>query len=305
MKKLLFIFNPFSGKGKIKNYLSDIIYLFNKNGYEVTIQATQCKGDATGFVMKKGKRYDLVVCSGGDGTLNETVSGLMALEKRPPIGYIPAGSTNDFGSSIGLPKNMMRAAEIIIQKEIKPYDVGQFGDKYFVYVAAFGAFSDVSYMTPQQTKNLIGHQAYVLEAMKKIGTIKPIHMSMQYDDQMIEGEYLFGMISNATSVGGIKGIVGYNVSMNDGLFEVMLVKHPENPLEFPMILSNLVAKEKDPKYIVTFKCSSLRIHSDQPVSWTLDGEFGGECCNTDVVIHKEAIYIASLDKKKKKTESIT
>ncbi len=296
MKKLLFIFNPFSGKGKIKNRLSDVIYLFNQNGYEITIQATQCKEEATSIVAKKGSKYDLIVCSGGDGTLNEVVSGLMTLKKKPPVGYIPAGSTNDFGASIGLPKNVMRAAEIVMKGEWNPYDVGQFGNRYFVYVAAFGAFSDVSYMTPQQTKNLIGHQAYVLEAMKKIGTIKPIHMLMEYNDQVVEGDYLFGMISNATSVGGIKGIVGSNVSMDDGLFEVMLVKHPENPIEFPMILSNLLSKEKDPKYIVTFKCAELKIHSDEPVSWTLDGEFGGDCCDTDVVIHKEAVCIASLKK---------
>lgn len=298
MKKLLFIFNPFSGKGKIKNSLSEIIYLFNKNGYEITIQATQCKGEATTIVEKKGKDYDLIVCSGGDGTLNETISGLMKLEQRPPIGYIPAGSTNDFGASIGLPKNMLRTAEIIMKGQANPYDIGQFGDQYFVYVAAFGAFSDVSYMTPQQTKNLIGHQAYVLEAMKKIGTIKPIHMLMEYDDQIIEGDYLFGMISNSISVGGIKGLIGYNVSMNDGLFEVMLVKHLENPLEFPMILSNLLAKEKDPKYITTFRCSAMKIHSDQPVNWTLDGEFGGERCDTSVLIYKQAVSIISANVEK-------
>lgn len=300
MRKLLFIFNPFSGKAKIKNYLCNIIDSFNKAGYEVTAYATQYKGQAKEIAFQKGGGYDLIVCSGGDGTLNEVVSGLMGLEKKPNIGYIPSGSTNDFANSIGLPKSITRCTQIAAGGIPFPCDIGQFGKKYFVYVAAFGAFTEVSYMTPQQTKNLLGHQAYLLEGVKQLGNIKPVHMKFECENHQEEGDYLFGMISNATSVGGFKNLTGESVKLNDGLFEVVLVKETANLLELPLLLSNLLAKEKDDRYVSSFKCSRMSVHNDRNVSWSLDGEFGGETQDIEIAIHECAVNILLEQKKNRK-----
>ena len=202
MKKMLFIVNPRSGKGQIKNNLLEILDIFNKAGYEPTMHITQSVLDAKETVKAKAADYDVVVCSGGDGTLNETVSGLMEEGIEIPLGYIPAGSTNDFASSLRIPRNMKKAAQLITEGRLFQCDVGTFNERYFNYVAAFGAFTEVSYATPQQMKNVLGHQAYILEAMKKLMSIKPATMILEHDGGRIEGEFLYGMISNSTSVGG-------------------------------------------------------------------------------------------------------
>ena len=208
MKKMLFIFNPRSGRERLRTKLLDILDLFVKAGYEVTVHVTQSAGDAQKQVEKKGGGVELLVCSGGDGTLNEVVSGMMAWsrEKRPQLGYIPAGSTNDFAASLDLPKNMLRAAAIAVAGRPFAIDVGKFGDgRYFVYVAAFGAFTEVSYKTPQETKNVLGHQAYMLEAVKRIAGLKSYRMKFFWDDQELEEDFILGMVTNTISIGGFKG----------------------------------------------------------------------------------------------------
>ena len=278
MKKMLFIFNPRSGRERLRTKLLDILDLFVKAGYEVTVHVTQSAGDAHKQVEKKGGGVELLVCSGGDGTLNEVVSGMMAWsrEKRPQLGYIPAGSTNDFAASLDLPKNMLRAAAIAVAGRPFAIDVGKFGDgRYFVYVAAFGAFTEVSYKTPQETKNVLGHQAYMLEAVKRIAGLKSYRMKFFWDDQELEEDFILGMVTNTISIGGFKGLVQPRVALNDGEFEVMLVRKPRTPKDIQSIVSCLINKDAENDCVYMFRTSNLRMESEEIVDWTLDGEYGG------------------------------
>ena len=278
MKKMLFIFNPRSGRERLRTKLLDILDLFVKAGYEVTVHVTQSAGDAQKQEEKKGGGVELLVCSGGDGTLNEVVSGMMAWsrEKRPQLGYIPAGSTNDFAASLDLPKNMLRAAAIAVAGRPFAIDVGKFGDgRYFVYVAAFGAFTEVSYKTPQETKNVLGHQAYMLEAVKRIAGLKSYRMKFFWDDQELEEDFILGMVTNTISIGGFKGLVQPRVALNDGEFEVMLVRKPRTPKDIQSIVSCLINKDAENDCVYMFRTSNLRMESEEIVDWTLDGEYGG------------------------------
>ena len=205
-KKILFIFNPRSGKGSVKNKLFDIIDVFVKYDYEVIVHPTQGPKDGYYRVKTTAKDVDLVVCCGGDGTLDEVVSGLMQLEVHVPIGYIPAGSTNDFANSLEIPKDMVVAAHNIMEGKRYSFDVGSFNEETFVYVAAFGMFTDVSYQTNQELKNMLGHLAYVMEGAKKILDIKKYRMSVEANGSIYEGDYIYGMITNSISVAGFKGL---------------------------------------------------------------------------------------------------
>ena len=291
MEKLLFVFNPTSGKAKIRDYLLDILDSFNKSNYQVTVYTTQYQGHAREIVKERGKGYDLIVCSGGDGTLNEVVSGLMELEPMPILGYIPSGTTNDFATSIHIPKDMVLAAKLISKRNVFRCDIGKFNDRYFTYVAAFGAFTAVTYMTPQQTKNVLGHQAYVLEGVKQLSSIKPVHLKIEYDDVVIEDDFLYGMVSNSTSVGGFKGLTGKYVELNDGLSEVTLIKNVKNPIGFTNIVTSLLTRKLDSEYFYYFKTNKLKITSKQPIDWVLDGEFGGSHTEVNIENCKEAICI--------------
>lgn len=285
MKKLLFVYNPHSGKAQIKNQLMDIIDIFTKAGYEVTVHPTQKRGDAIEQLKYRRPDYDLIVCSGGDGTLDEVVTGMMESSLRTPIGYIPAGSTNDFANSLKIPKSMTEAAEMIVEHNMYSCDVGRFGNDTFVYIAAFGLFTEVSYETPQDMKNVLGHMAYILEGMKKLSTIKSYHMVVTGDDMRIEGDFAFGMITNSESVGGFKKLTGKNVELNDGLFEVTLIREPSNPIEFNELVQNLVNQKTDGDMITTFKSSYLKIEPTEEIAWTLDGENGG--VHKEIEIHNE------------------
>ena len=278
MKKMLFIFNPRSGRERLRTKLLDILDLFVKAGWEVTVHVTQSAGDAKERVEQKGGDVDLLVCSGGDGTLNEVVSGMMAWsrEKRPQLGYIPAGSTNDFAASLDLPKNLLRAASTAVTGSSFAIDVGRFGEnRYFAYVAAFGAFTEVSYKTPQEAKNVLGHQAYMLEAVKRIAGLKSYHMRFFWDDQQLEEEFILGMVTNTISIGGFKGLVQPRVALNDGEFEVMLIRKPRTPKDIQSIVGCLINKDAENDCVYMFRTSRLRIESEEIVDWTLDGEYGG------------------------------
>ncbi|MDD6810484.1 MAG: YegS/Rv2252/BmrU family lipid kinase [Lachnospiraceae bacterium] len=275
-KKMFFIYNPRAGKSQIKNHLLDIIDIFVKAGYEVTAYPTQAAGDAIRAVRERRKGYDLVVCSGGDGTLDEVVTGMMQCEEKLPIGYVPAGSTNDFANSLGIPKNMKRAANALVNGESFMCDVGAFNQDHFVYVAAFGIFTNISYETKQDVKNILGHTAYLIEGMKSLSSIKSYPLKVTYDDICLEEDFLYGMITNSNSVGGFKGLTGRNVELNDGLFEVTLIRRPSNALELNNIVTALVDRKIHSESIHCFKTSHITIESEQPMAWTLDGEFGGE-----------------------------
>ena len=275
-KKLLFVFNPKSGKGLIKNYLVDIVDTMVKADYEVTVYTTQAQGDAIQKVEKEAAKYDLVVCSGGDGTLDEVVTGMNRSEEERPIGYIPAGSTNDFANSLGIPKDMVKAAYTAVHGKEFPCDVGYFNGDTFVYVAAFGLFTEVSYQTPQHWKNILGHAAYILEGAKRLHDIPSYIMKVEHDGEVFTDKFIFGMVTNSISVGGFRGMTGEDVKLDDGVFEVTLIKSPQTPLELNEILASLTKLIDDTDLIYSFKTSELRITTEEKVAWTLDGEFGGE-----------------------------
>lgn len=283
MKRMYFIYNPHAGRAQIKNNLLDIIDIFVKGGYEVTVHPTQYARDAVETVKNLEKDYyDMLVCSGGDGTLDEVVTGMMLADMRLPLGYIPAGSTNDFANSLKLPKNMKAAASTIMTGNPFPCDIGSFNEDTFVYIAAFGIFTAVSYETRQQMKNVLGHMAYILEGAKQLTAIKSYEMRIEYNENIIEGDFLFGMVTNSLSVGGFKSITGRNVKLDDGVFEVTLIKRPQNLSELQAIISSLLLEEVDTQYMYTFKSDRLHISAGVEVPWTLDGEFGGS--HTDVEI---------------------
>jgi diacylglycerol kinase family enzyme len=324
MKKILFIFNPRSGKAQIRNKLMDILDIFAKAGYELLVHVTQRTGDAMEAAAAYGDRVDLVVCSGGDGTLNETISGLMKLDHIPDLGYIPAGSTNDFASSLRISKSMVKAAEAAVFGEPYPIDIGCFcGDRHFVYIAAFGAFTEVSYLTPQDKKNVLGHQAYMLEGMKSLASIKSYEMRIECDERpagiplcpvkrggpcpesggkkeemTLEGEFIFGMITNTMSVGGFKGLVTQDVALDDGEFEVLLIRTPKTPLDLTNIINYMFLKEEPNEYVHKFRTRSLRILSEEPIDWVLDGEFGGTRREVNIINLKKRIRIMRKTPKK-------
>lgn len=274
-KKLLFIYNPKAGKAKIRNKLADILDIFADAGYELTVYPTRSRGDARHIMEVRSRDYDLVVCSGGDGTLDETVTGMIESGFRTPIGYIPAGSTNDFGGSLSLPKNMIRAAEIVVEGRSFPCDIGAFNEDVFVYVAAFGILAEISYETDQDAKNLLGHTAYLLEGMKRLSSLKSFPMRVSYEDKIIVEDFIFGMVTNSLSVGGFKNITGKDVKLDDGLFEVTLIKRPKNPIELNNIIVSLLNRNIDTDVMYSFRTARLNLESTDPVPWTLDGENGG------------------------------
>lgn len=274
-KKMLFVYNPKAGKEHIRDHLADILDVFASHDYEITIVPTRRRDEAREVVANRREDYDLVVCSGGDGTLDETVTGMLQSGFRTPIGYIPAGSTNDFGGSLTLPKNMVRAAETIMQGQNFPCDMGSFNEDIFVYIAAFGLFTDVSYETDQDMKNVLGHMAYLLEGMKRLSAVRSYHMKITCDEQVIEDDFVFGMVTNSVSVGGFKNITGKDVQMDDGLLEVTLIKKPRNPVELNSIMMALINRDFDSNYMYCLRTSKLVLEADEPISWTLDGENGG------------------------------
>ena len=297
-KKMLFVFNPKAGKGKIKTHLLDIVDIFSSHDYEIIIRSTQAPRDAYEKAKEYANSVDMIVCSGGDGTLDEVVTGIMEAESSVPIGYIPAGSTNDFANSLFMPKNMTKVAEMIMEEELYHCDIGRFNQKTFAYVAAFGLFTDVSYETDQDLKNVLGHVAYVLEGVKRLFDIKSYHMKVTSDEVQAEDDFIVGMITNSRSVGGFKNLTGKNVDMNDGLFEVTLIVHPKNPLQLQEIITALVMAEDNTDLIYSFKTKKLTIESDEEVPWTLDGEFGGDHSYVDIENRHKALnlYLKSTKK---------
>lgn len=290
-KKLFFLYNPKSGKGLIKTKLAEIIDHFVKSGYETIVYPTQAKGDAYERVMEYQGQADVIVCSGGDGTLDEVVSGLMACGSETPLGYLPAGSTNDFANSLGIPKDMKKAAEAVTHGEICRCDVGSFNEDTFVYVAAFGLFTDVSYETSQDLKNVLGHVAYLLEGVKRLLDIKSYDCVIETEEETFEGEFIYGMITNSRSVGGFKHLTGKNVDMSDGLFEVTLIRRPKNPLELNEIVASLLMAENKSEMICSFKTGRLTVKAEEPVIWTLDGEYGGAHNQVRIENRKQAMRI--------------
>lgn len=275
-KRLLFIFNKHAGKGKIAKNLAEIIDVFTRKGYLVTVITTQHPDHMQELIAECAADYDMLVISGGDGSLQEAVTGIAALDrdKRPLFGYIPAGTTNDFARSIGIPTDMVKAAEAIAKAQPVDCDLGSFGTDFFTYVAAFGAFTEVTYATPQEYKKLIGHPAYYLEGVKSIQNIHPITMRVELADDVIEGSFIYGMISNSKSVGGVKKWAGRDVVLDDGVYELTLVRWVDSPLVLNEIVPQLFSGRAS-EYVIRRKCARARIIAEEKLDWVLDGEFGG------------------------------
>lgn len=275
-EKLLFIVNPHAGKGLIRTHLLDIVDIMVKAGFEVTVYITQKREDATRKVLEEGTDFARIICSGGDGTLDEVMTGIMELRQDIPIGYIPAGSTNDFANSLGIAKDMLKSARAAVGDHLFPCDIGSFNKDTFVYVAAFGMFTEVSYKTSQQLKNIFGHLAYIMEGVKQLHDFSSYNMQVEHNGEVFQDEFIYGMVTNSVSVGGFKGMTGSNVKLDDGVFEVTLIRKPRNPIELNEILACLTNMIDDTDLIYSFKTEEVRITAKNPVAWTLDGEFGGE-----------------------------
>lgn len=273
-KNLLFILNPNAGKGEIRSKAVRILQLFSAAGYDSLVSPTLHSGEIPEIIQRRANGVDLVVCCGGDGTLNETVTGLMKLDPRPPLGYLPAGTVNDFASSLGISKDLEEAAQTVLSGSPVDVDIGRFGEQYFTYVAAFGAFTEVSYQTPQQSKNMFGRTAYVLEGLKRLKSLKTYQASIEFDSGACQGDYLFGMVSNASSVGGLK-LPDNAISMNDGMFEVLLIHKPDSLTEMQQVINAVLLHDYSSPLITAFRTSNLTISCENETPWTLDGEFGG------------------------------
>lgn len=291
MKKALFVYNPNAGKELLKPKLSDVIDTMVKGGYEVVVYPTQMYKDAYRKILNYTDTYDRIFCSGGDGTLDEVVTGMVERKSDIPIGYIPTGTTNDFANSLYIPKNLMEAAHSAVYGAEFPCDVGIFNDDVFVYIAAFGIFTDVSYGTKQEMKNLLGHLAYILEGMTKLLDVPSYRMKVSFDGGVIEDEFIFGMVTNSNSIGGFRNTVSDEVAFDDGVFEVVLIKRPKNPLVLQEIITALLVNQFDTKYMYSFKTRKITFECEQEIPWTLDGEFGGDHKVVDIENLQKAIKI--------------
>ncbi len=294
-RKLLFLVNPKAGQLELRNHLLEMIDVFTVGGYDVTVHTTQGRGDLTRWVAAHGHEFDRIVCAGGDGTLNEAVSGLMQLEDRPALGYIPGGTVNDVAHTLGLSREPVKAAQDIVTGVPHAIDVGSFNqERFFAYVAAFGAFTDVPYETPQEDKRMLGRLAYLLNGAKTLGAIKPIPMRMYVEDRVIEDEVLLGLVCSTTSVGGFRpknnSLTGA-VSLDDGLFEVILVKSITSLQDLSAIATLLTKGEFDPSFFYTFQTSQVHFEFPTPVKWTLDGEFGGAETSVEIRNRNKAAEI--------------
>lgn len=297
-KKLLFVYNPHSGKQAVSRKLSAIVDIFAADGYDVTCHPTQARLDCMETVSEQAGLYDMVVVSGGDGTLNEAVNGYMQAGCTKPMGYIPFGSTNDFSHSTGIPIQPLKAAQTVIDGESMLCDLGCFNGRYFTYVAGFGTLAEVSYSTPQDIKNALGFSAYILEGLSALTTIESFNLSYEADERSGEGEYLLGLVTNTLHVAGFKNIVSSNVLLNDGLFEVLLVKKPKNASDLQKIASSILSRNFDNECIESFKTAKITVTAkDKPLSWTLDGENGGEHLVSRIEIHERALNIMTKKRK--------
>ena len=292
-EQILLIYNPKAGKGMFLNHLSTVIDLFVKAGFRIEVYPTQANGDAVKKLSTvEEKEFSMIVTAGGDGTLDEVVTGMLNHGLDIPIGYIPVGSTNDYATSLGLSSNVVQAVGDILDGIPKKVDAGRLNDQHvFIYVAAFGAFTDVAYETNQDMKNILGHVAYLIEATKRITDLKPYHLKVHSDSLTREGDYLFGMVTNSISVGGFRNITGKGVELDDGVFEVTLIRRPTNLIELNEIVTSLLTQNYKTQMIDYFKTDRIELSCEEEMPWTLDGEFGGAYKETTIVNERQRIRI--------------
>lgn len=290
-KSLLLIFNPRAGRSKPRGPLFDAMALLSEGGYLVRIHRTTAPGDAAETAFREGGNYDLVVASGGDGTLNEVISGLSRLEHPPLLGYLPQGSTNDFAASLHLPANPEQAAAAILQGKVQVLDIGRWNQRSFVYVASFGAFTKSSYSAPQAAKNALGHFAYILEGMKDLNSLRPYRIRVTADGEVLDGDYLFGAVCNSTSIGGLMKLDPERVVLDDGKFELLLIPSPKTPLELQNLMLALLNQHYDSEGLVFRHISSLHLETEEDLPWSLDGEYAPSTPSVDIVNRQGALRI--------------
>ena len=272
-KKLLFIVNPRAGRNKPHGPLFDALAVLSAAGYLVRIHQTTAPGDAAETAAREGGQYDLVVAAGGDGTLNEVISGLMRLDAPPPLGYLPQGTTNDFASCLKISHDPVEAARAIVLDRVRELDVGTWNWRSFVYVASFGAFTRSSYAASQAAKNALGHFAYILEGMKDLNTLRPYHIRLTADGEELEGDYLFGAVCNSTSIGGLMKLDPERVVLDDGKFEMLLVRSPRTAADLQSLVLAVLNQQYDSPGLVFRHVSALRLETEETLPWSLDGEF--------------------------------
>ena len=290
-KKALVIINPHAGMKKSKKAMFEIVNRLSNAGYSVTAQTTAAPGDGTRMVKNFGAGHDLLVCCGGDGTLNEVINGLREAELQIPIGYIPAGTTNDFARTLGLKPRADQCMDKILEGYPHNCDIGSFNGRNFTYIASLGAFTDVSYSTPQKMKNIFGHTAYLLEGAKAVSSIAPFKAELWIDDEYFEGEFLFGSISNSTSIGGLFRLDRLDVRLDDGELELIFIRNPQKPGDLNRTIQSAVKGNYDPAHIIFRHCREAVVRTEKPQSWTIDGESGGEQTEVKINVQNDAIKI--------------
>ena len=276
-RKLLLVVNPTAGRTKSRAPLFDALCRFSEAGYLLSIHNTKAQGDATAVTERCGSDYDVIVAAGGDGTLNEVISGLMKLEHPPLLGYLPQGSTNDFASSLHIPRTPALAAAAVVRHTPRQLDIGSWNGRHFVYVASFGAFSRSSYAAPQAAKNALGHFAYILEGMKDLNTLRPYSVKLTADGEVLDGEYLFGAVCNSTSIGGLMKLDPERVVLDDGKFEMLLIPNPKTPTDLQNLVRALLNQQYDREGLVFRHVSSIRLETAENLPWSLDGEYAPSC----------------------------
>ena len=299
MKKLLLLMNPRSGKMRANRVLADIIGILNRGGYDVTAHMTFARGDATAVASQRASEFDVILCVGGDGTFNEVASGLVLADSHTPIAYIPAGSTNDFATSLGLSKTLLQAAQDVVDGKPCTLDIGKFNDRYFSYIASFGAFTRASYATPQNMKNALGHSAYILAGIKEVAAIRSTHLRFTLADGTVyEDDYIFGAISNSTSVAGILTLAPGLVDMSDGIFELLLIRKPNSAIELSDCVLALTTQDYNTPMLTLASSSRIEVDAAEPLDWTLDGEYADGAAHCVVENLHNRIQVIINDRKK-------
>ncbi len=291
-KRMLFFVNPNAGHAEIRTHLMDVLRIFTLGGYDVTVHPTSRAREIPDVIRTDGGQYDMIVAAGGDGTLNEAVSGLMCLEDPPPLGYLPGGTVNDVASTLRLPKDCLEAAAIVVGGREARIDLGSFNDRWFAYVAAFGAFTGVAYRTAQNDKRILGRMAYLLRGVQALGEIRPIPVRAVTADRVIEDRVILGLVGSTTSVGGFKAKRDLEISLTDGLSEVILVRDIRSLLDLNNVAAAILKQDfTREEYFYSLKTGHIDFYFEQDVPWTLDGEFGGSLRRAEIHNHRQALRI--------------
>ncbi len=297
MENLLLIKNPRAGKDSKRINTGDIINAFKEYGIDCFEKMTTCQGDAINIAQEFASSYDAVICCGGDGTYNEVINGMMRADCDKPIIYLPCGSTNDLAHTLGISNDPRKAAQMYVEKLINKFDIGKFNDKYFSYVASFGMATEIAYSTSQKVKNMLGRSAYlingfVIKLIPMIKNIKPAHMRIEYDDGVIDDKFYFGAVANTNEISGLFKLEKFGLKMNDGLFELLLVK-ARGLKDLASIFTKALRQDYSSENVMLVRTSKLKITTDDDVPWTLDGEFGGAHKEIDISVMNEVINVVS------------